>query len=629
MATAPELYDVAAQIVKSEAQAGVSSATRVYAFGSCPIGDLNTVVPVTSMSEAAEKLGCRAGDGYSLSEMMVAAFQVAGLGQVLCIPVSHDMAYSDAWIGDPALETGVYAYEKCLREDPGTVNILVAPSVTDGAFLSAMLGLCKSQDGIKSYMIYDVAGDASQVTAGGFANPDAISEAKQIGDGYATAVWGCVRTSGGYSISGAAVRACMQAISDSEQGAPSRVGGNIPLGSVVGIDGRGFGVAKRYPLFPNLAGSVGVDGDRADLSDLFSNPIISSHTYGYNLSNLLPMFAPNLSAEQFPGHLIMADGSIRRSVFEMTNGTNSWSFEPVSNIDNGESIQGIIVYDKQGDVLANPFGLMVSATYNSSPIDLTSVLNAGTVNYVASCGGVYPYLTIVPQSVSLGGAGFLYDATKREKVVDPVNIVMGAVGNQPVIEGNVCFALNDSDEDIQAFVNGNGDVDAFTMIVRKGGYSDLITLRKSEANSLSADGICSVLNKYGTHFTWGDHTSAFFHNNVADERDRFENQMRMLQYICNWFILTFGAVIDDGMTLQLRNDIIGATQAKLNGLVALGALIGQPRCTFEAASNPKDEIAMGHFVFDIRVTGTIPTKYLKAKVRYTDEGLSIYSMEAA
>ena len=55
MATAPELYDVAAQIVKSVAQAGISSATRVYAFGSCPIGDLNTVVPVTSMSEAAEK----------------------------------------------------------------------------------------------------------------------------------------------------------------------------------------------------------------------------------------------------------------------------------------------------------------------------------------------------------------------------------------------------------------------------------------------------------------------------------------------------------------------------------------------------------------------------------------------
>lgn len=630
MATAPEKYGSVAFLAPSEATAGVSSATRVYAFGSCPIGDLNTVIPITSMSEAALKLGCHPGDGYTLSEMMVAAFEVVGLGEVLCIPVSHDMAYSDAWKGVEELETGVYTYDKCRREDPGTVNILVAPSVTDRAFISALIGLCQSKTGedIQSYLIYDVAGDASQIKEGGFVDLDAISEAKLFKEGCATAVWGCVRTSGGYSISGAAVRACVQAVSDAQNGAPSRVGGNIPLGSVVGIDGRGFGVAKRYPLFPNIAGSVGVDGDQADLSDLFSNPIISSHTYGYNLSNLLPMFAPNLSAEQFPGHLIMADGSIRRSVFEMTNGANSWSFKPVSGIDNGESIQGIIVYDKQGDVLANPFGLMVSATYNSSPIDLTSVLNAGTVNYVASCGGVYPYLTIVPQSVSLGGAGFLYDASKREKVVDPVNIVMGAVGNQPIIEGNVCFALNDSDADIQAFVNGNGDVDAFTMIVRKGGYNDLITLRKSEANSLSADGICAILCKYGTNYTWGDHTSAFFHNSVPDERDRFENGMRMQQYLANWLLLTFNPVIDDGMDLQLRNDIILACQTKLNSLVGMGALIGQPTCTFEAAENSLDSIKEGHFVFTIRTTTTLPAKYIVFKVIWTEAGLSVYTEEA-
>ena len=96
--------------------------------------------------------------------------------------------------------------------------------------------------------------------------------------------------------------------------------------------------------------------------------------------------------------------------------------------------------------------------------------------------------------------------------------------------------------------------------------------------------------------------------------------------VCNWFILTFGPIIDDGMTLQLRNDIILATQTKLNSLVAVGALIGQPTCTFEAAENPKDEIAMGHFVFNIRVTGAIPVKYLVAKVAYTDAGLSIYEL---
>ena len=102
----------------------------------------------------------------------------------------------------------------------------------------------------------------------------------------------------------------------------------------------------------------------------------------------------------------------------------------------------------------------------------------------------------------------------------------------------------------------------------------------------------------------------------------------MTQYIANWTILTFGNIIDDGMTLQMRNNILMAIQTKLNSLVGIGALIGTPSCTFEALDNPKEEIAKGHFVFNIRVTGTIPAKYLVFKVRYTDDGLKVYTSEA-
>lgn len=628
MATAPELYDVAAQIVKSEAQAGVSSATRVYAFGSCPIGDLNTVVPVTSVSDAAQKLGCAPGDGYSLSEIIVAAFEVVGLGQVLCIPVSHEISYTDAWKGDAALETGVYTYEKCIREDPGTVNILVAPSVVDKEFLSAMLGLCQSQDGIKSYMIYDVPGSRDQIDAGGFAKPDPISAAKKdlIQSGYATAVWGNVRTSGGYSISGAAVRACMQALNDSENQAPSRVGGNLPLGGVVGIDGQHFGSSGKYPLFLNLDSTVSA-GSAAALESIFPNAILSSHPLSYSLSKMLPMFAKDIHGVQFPAHLVMQSGEIRKVDVTMDNTNSTWSFNP-SGVENNEAIVALIGYKAIDEgMLLNPVVIPISAIYQGVAIDLTGSLSED-IDYVAGSDGVVDYLTIIPQSVKVGGVGFVYDETLNEGagaiVKDLLPILNGASG-KPVVEGAPVFGIYE--DDIPTFY-AHAEDDRY-MDIRKGAYVDLIKLRKVDANSLSADGVCSVLCKYGTQYTWGDHTSAFVNNKVADERDRFENQMRMLQYICNWFLLTFGVIIDDGMTLQLRNDIIGATQAKLNGLVALGALIGQPRCTFEAANNPKDEIAMGHFVFDIRVTGTIPTKYLKAKVRYTDEGLSIYSLEAA
>lgn len=612
----PESYGSAARIVRSEAQAGVSSATRVYMFGSSPKGELGKLYAVTSVSEAAQKIGCVPGDGYSLTEAIIAAFQVAGLGQILCIPVSHDLVYSSEWIGDAAKETGVYAYSRFVREDPGTVNILCAPSVTDGQFLSAMLSLCKPQDDIKSYMIYDVAGKYEQISDG-FADPESISESKLISDGYATAVWGCVRTSGGYSVSGAAVRACVQAVNDAEFNAPARVGGNLPLSGVVGVDGRMFGSAKRYPLFPNCDSSISA-GSPSDVDDIFIDPVISSRALSYNLSRILPMFANNLEQKQFPAHIVMESGEIRETVAEMTNTANTWSFEPVSNIEAGENIIALIGYDKSGDVLKNPVVIPVVATYSNSPIDLTSAMSA-SVTYVAGCQGLYPGLVAIPQSVKVGGVGFMFDG--NDVVIDPIEIVIGS-GNQPVLEGDVCFAVKANE--LEAFYAAYDE--PRSMVIRRDSYDDIINIRRTDANALSADGICTVINRYGSFYTWGDHTSAFFNNQVADERDRFENQMRMLQYVCNWFILTFGPIIDDGMTLQLRNDIILATQTKLNSLVAVGALIGQPTCTFEAAENPKDEIAMGHFVFNIRVTGAIPVKYLVAKVAYTDAGLSVYEL---
>lgn len=155
----------------------------------------------------------------------------------------------------------------------------------------------------------------------------------------------------------------------------------------------------------------------------------------------------------------------------------------------------------------------------------------------------------------------------------------------------------------------------------------LTILTRDEGTQLSADGICSVISRYGSVVTWGDHTSAFSGGMVPDEGDRFENTKRMNICIANWFILTFGGILDDPMTLQMRNDIIGATQEYLNSLVGRGALVGNPRVYFAPADNPTSGVAQGHFVFTIDDTPTIPVKHLLAKVRYTQEGLSVYTAE--
>ena len=141
------------------------------------------------------------------------------------------------------------------------------------------------------------------------------------------------------------------------------------------------------------------------------------------------------------------------------------------------------------------------------------------------------------------------------------------------------------------------------------------------ATSLSAEGVCAVVNYSGTYRTWGDHTSLFAEGTVSDERARFDNSIRMLRSITNRFQLKYRASIDSPFTLQMRNDIINEQLDYLNGLVAKGALIGKPTCEFRAIDNPKDNIQKGEFKWNITCTTTNPLKYAYVSVSYTSAGL--------
>lgn len=155
-----------------------------------------------------------------------------------------------------------------------------------------------------------------------------------------------------------------------------------------------------------------------------------------------------------------------------------------------------------------------------------------------------------------------------------------------------------------------------------------IYLSKSASTELSAGGICAVVRRSGSYFTWGDHTSAFVEGGSAPERARFENRSRMGLFIKNRWLIKYGGQIDEPMTLQMRNDVINEQVNFMYSLVASGALVGMPSCTFEAENNTADGIAQGHFVWNIYHTETPPAKYMSALISYTDAGLDAYTMEA-
>lgn len=236
---ATELYGVDAQLVSSIGATPVSTETNIIFIGASPSGELNKAHLITSMSDYAQKLGGAPGDAFNLTEAAIAAFQIAGIKKVYMIPVSHTSDLdSDLYIGDPALYTGVYAIEKLLMDTPTAVNIICAPSISDDDVIAALDGIAKLAAGHwQSFLMYDLPQSASQLNQSGVAQASVIAndKASTLADGHALAVWGSVKTSGGYVVSGAAVRACLQAVSDANYNAPGRSGGNLLIPAIRGI----------------------------------------------------------------------------------------------------------------------------------------------------------------------------------------------------------------------------------------------------------------------------------------------------------------------------------------------------------------------------------------------------------
>lgn len=485
-----ELYGVDAQIVASIGSTPVSTDTNIIFIGACASGDLNKSYLITSMSDYATQLGGAAGDGYNLTEAAIAAFQVAGISKIYMIPVSHSLTFDASdYIGVASDFSGVYAIEDLLRNNPTAVNILCAPGVSDASVLAALKTVATLAAGHwRSFMIYDMAMTMDQVSATGAVDVSEVLLAKNLSDKVCDAVWGRIKTAGGYFISGAAVRACLMAKSDADYDAPARCGGNLEIPSIIGIGMEGSSEDKTARGFSQMSG------------------------YGTYTTDL-----------------------------EFNDGT----------------------------------GTYVKLDY------------------------IY---------------GAIYEV---KEVIDP-----NAVTQPEIVNNSGKVALRYYVDNASAGCNG---VKISITIPDR-----LAKLTESQATQLSADGVCSyIYYGNGMYFTWCDHPSIYAGGTVADEANRFDNNIRMLMLITNRFQLAHRFEVDEPMTLSMRNDIITYEQDFLNTLKARGALIGNPIVEFRPDQNSTSDLQQGRFVWSIECTTTIPAKYLKAEVAYTSAGLSVYTEEAA
>ena len=145
---------------------------------------------------------------------------------------------------------------------------------------------------------------------------------------------------------------------------------------------------------------------------------------------------------------------------------------------------------------------------------------------------------------------------------------------------------------------------------------------REDGNACNAAGVDVIIYDDG-YKLWGDYLSSYDLEGTTDADGIFIQQQRMLQYLRASFCAQWKSAIDRSFTRQLRDTIIATEQAKLDRLVAMGALIGNPKIEFLPADNPSADLLQGHFFWRVEVSPALPLTSAKLSVAYTDSGYAV------
>lgn len=199
------------------------------------------------------------------------------------------------------------------------------------------------------------------------------------------------------------------------------------------------------------------------------------------------------------------------------------------------------------------------------------------------------------------------------------------------VPASIVFSARRAEQDAQNTNNipyrsiGNLRISCKGLCTNVSGTLTRCTCRQDKMNEVVENGIISLVNKGNNRwYSWGDHSAAVTAGSVDDETYRFDSNVAILYYILNRFIQKWGNVIDSPMSLRLRDCILAEEQENLNGLKALGCLVGDPVCEFRPVDNTSNTLGKGQFYFTNIATVVPPSKYVELGISYTDAGLSAY-----
>ncbi len=148
-----------------------------------------------------------------------------------------------------------------------------------------------------------------------------------------------------------------------------------------------------------------------------------------------------------------------------------------------------------------------------------------------------------------------------------------------------------------------------------------VTLSLPQADMVSVtDGVVTVLNNGGWTL-WGNYLGCY--PKISDVAKMFICTNRVQDWLCNTFINTFWQYIDKPLTPALRDAIVNAFNAWLNGLTAEGKIYGG-EIQYSSELNPVTNLMNGMFRLDCRAASPVPAQQIDMHVQY-----SVDMLEAA
>ncbi len=138
-------------------------------------------------------------------------------------------------------------------------------------------------------------------------------------------------------------------------------------------------------------------------------------------------------------------------------------------------------------------------------------------------------------------------------------------------------------------------------------------------NHLDANGITGCLYIGGKWVLWGTHTASYSQE-TKDSLNVFDTGLQMLQWLSNDFQQRRVENIDKRIEKNKSQQIVAEEQARLDALIAIGAL-SFGRVYFAGYNKGTSDLIEGDFEFKFEVTTSPLMKSLSASISYTDIGL--------